>query len=709
MSFWVMMQKFKRQVKYNQSIILFLCLLVQSFTSYAQRENVWAMGNTGIDFNTNPPTVIQKPGFVPVINNFGEAAASVCDENGQILFFTDGTLVHDKFNNLMPNANPLNPIPSTTTFSATSSSCQGALIVPDPGNSNRYYIFSIYSLEQQANRGRMYYSVVDMSLNGGLGDIVPTEKGILLATERTERMSAVSGNACNVWIMTVTNDGDLQCFSLDANGINTTPITTSLGIPNYMPHAGKIVFSPNREKVAISVHGAVGLQRPGIVLADFNPSNGTANNFHYLLTDTAVYGMAFSSNSQYLYFLSEGNPPNYPAFAGKLSAYAGNTTAIAASTLILAQPINWASDLKRAPDNNLYFTHQGGLGIPLGHSRIENADAPGMASNIVVYALSYSYANGQNPWPGMGLPNVIVSVKNSDTLFHSSSFDLCQGYHVFAAQNVNGEDYIWNDGYFGSTRSDINQSGTYWLRYTVNGCTQHVDTLHINFKPISRMDIYDTVCASETYIFGKYSITSPGIYSDTLIANNGCDSIIFLHLAHHTEMSADFSTSASNTPCMGESVSFLAPNAAEYEWQVNQKLVGKEQEVSLQLLDRDNQISLTITDKNGCKASAQRNVAAIQCCEIKMPNAFSPNGDGKNDVFQPLLIKPCVSTHFSLFVYNRWGQLVFQGINERAISGWDGTFENKQCDVGVYHYVLKYHLIGATNPITIKGDLTLLK
>jgi gliding motility-associated-like protein len=709
MSCICMMSPFSTQLKYNQWIILIFCLFVLPPNMYAQRENVWAMGNTGINFNTNPPTIIQKPGFVPVINNFGEAAASVCDENGEILFFTDGTLVHDKFNNLMPNANPLNPIPSTTTFSATSSSSQGALIVPDPGNSNRYYIFSIYSLEQQANRGRMYYSVIDMTLNGGLGDVVPTEKGILLATNRTERMSAVRGNACNVWIMTITNDGYAECFSLDASGINTTPVSTNLGIANYMPHAGKIAFSPNREKVAISIHGAVGLQQPGIILADFNATTGTAGNFHNLAIDTAVYGISFSPNSQYLYFLSEGNPPNYPAFAGKLSAYAGTTAAITASTLILAQPINWASDLKRAPDNNIYFTHQGGVGIPLGHSRIENADAAGMASNIEVYALSYSYANGQNPWPGMGLPNVIVTIKNSDTLHHSSNYDLCEETHQFAAQHLNGDDYVWNDGYLGATRSNLSQSGTYWVSYTVDGCTPHIDTFHVYFRTNSVVHIYDTVCTNETYTFGKLSISSPGIYSDTFSSTSGCDSIIFLHLTHYEEPSASISSSLNNTACLGESISLLASSAAKYEWKADTKIVGTEQELTWQLWHHNTQISLSVTDENGCVANAQQNIKAEQCCEIMMPNAFSPNGDGKNDVFKPILIKPCATTNITLLVFNRWGQLVFQGINENAIAGWDGTFENKQSELGVYNYLLKYTLMGASKPIMIKGDVTLLR
>src|SRR5690606_20856786 len=133
---------------------------------------------------------------------------------------------------------------------------------------------------------------------------------------------------------------------------------------------------------------------------------------------------------------------------------------------------------KRAPDNNIYFTHQGGVGIPLGHSRIENTDAPGLASNVNVYALSYSYANGQTPWPGMALPNVIVTVKK-DSVQRSFSQSACGGNNILSAQDLSGNHYIWHDGFIGSTRNDITSSGTYWVSYIMNGCARYTDSLHV--------------------------------------------------------------------------------------------------------------------------------------------------------------------------------------------------------------------------------------
>lgn len=69
---------------------------------------------------------------------------------------------------------------------------------------------------------------------------------------------------------------------------------------------------------------------------------------------------------------------------------------------------------------------------------------------------------------------------------------------------------------------------------------------------------------------------------------------------------------------------------------------------------------------------------------VKMPDIFTPNGDGINDIFEP--IESNVS-HFELSIYNRWGSLVYN--SDKNLS-WDGTFLGKSCSEGVYFYVIKY-------------------
>ncbi len=70
-----------------------------------------------------------------------------------------------------------------------------------------------------------------------------------------------------------------------------------------------------------------------------------------------------------------------------------------------------------------------------------------------------------------------------------------------------------------------------------------------------------------------------------------------------------------------------------------------------------------------------------------MPNAFSPNGDGLNDVFRPVTLPEKIST-FSMYVYDRWGQQVFFINNIQH--GWDGTIYGNPAQIGGYVYVVKY-------------------
>jgi gliding motility-associated-like protein len=78
----------------------------------------------------------------------------------------------------------------------------------------------------------------------------------------------------------------------------------------------------------------------------------------------------------------------------------------------------------------------------------------------------------------------------------------------------------------------------------------------------------------------------------------------------------------------------------------------------------------------------------VVCSDTRMnlfvPNAFSPNGDGKNDVFQ---VRGTYLAAFELKIFNRWGELLFE--SNSLQNSWDGTFKNKKCPVGVYYFQLK--------------------
>jgi gliding motility-associated-like protein len=88
-----------------------------------------------------------------------------------------------------------------------------------------------------------------------------------------------------------------------------------------------------------------------------------------------------------------------------------------------------------------------------------------------------------------------------------------------------------------------------------------------------------------------------------------------------------------------------------------------------------------------------------------MPDAFSPNGDGRNDVIHPMVF--CDFTLDEYRIYDRWGQELFS--SESISGGWDGTRNGSQADVGVYHYILIGRRTSNGEKITTKGNFMLLR
>jgi gliding motility-associated-like protein len=87
-----------------------------------------------------------------------------------------------------------------------------------------------------------------------------------------------------------------------------------------------------------------------------------------------------------------------------------------------------------------------------------------------------------------------------------------------------------------------------------------------------------------------------------------------------------------------------------------------------------------------------------------MPNAFSPNGDGKNDVVKPLLVGYTQLNYFRIF--NRWGQQVFATSNTEL--GWNGAYKNDASPIGTYYWIVSADDINGKEVVK-KGDLTLLR
>lgn len=116
-------------------------------------------------------------------------------------------------------------------------------------------------------------------------------------------------------------------------------------------------------------------------------------------------------------------------------------------------------------------------------------------------------------------------------------------------------------------------------------------------------------------------------------------------------------------------------------------------------------IRVDVTSEFGCKSADSIYINAEPCCEMAFPNAFTPNGDSKNDIFRP--IRDGRQDIITFRIVNRWGQVVFESASTDG-NGWDGTFAGKIQEMGVYQYFIKYRCLDG-GIYEKKGDVTLIR
>ncbi|MEM7039406.1 MAG: gliding motility-associated C-terminal domain-containing protein, partial [Bacteroidota bacterium] len=109
-------------------------------------------------------------------------------------------------------------------------------------------------------------------------------------------------------------------------------------------------------------------------------------------------------------------------------------------------------------------------------------------------------------------------------------------------------------------------------------------------------------------------------------------------------------------------------------------------------------------DENGCVQSDEVIINDNCPGELVIPNVFSPNGDGINDLFD---VQGVNVLTYEMSIYDRWGRVLF--VTSALTNMWDGRFNGKEMPEGVYFYVINYHVSGKEDPETAKGALTLMR
>lgn len=277
-------------------LIILLILLSPFEFVFAQKEtSIWYFGyNAGLDFNSGTAKVIRNGQI-----RTDEGVASICDANGQLLFYTEGTTVWNQQHNIMPNG---------TGLAGHISSSQSSIIVPFVNNPHKYYIFTV---DREGKANGLNYSLINMSLDGGKGDV--EVKNVQLMTPVCEKLTAVRHcNGRDIWVIVHGfNSATFHAYLVTETGVSGSAVVSTAGMfisnSNYEHAIGCMKVSPNGKKIAI------GYLHLGADLLDFDNSTGVISNGNALFLPTenyggpimGPYGFEFSASSTYLYVSGE--------------------------------------------------------------------------------------------------------------------------------------------------------------------------------------------------------------------------------------------------------------------------------------------------------------------------------------------------------------------------------------------------------------------
>lgn len=285
-------------------------------------------------------------GVVPITGSAmfsNENCSSISDNAGNLLFYTDGTRVWDKRDSIMPNGSGLLGWGDVQ---------QGVLVVPLPGNSKIFYVFTIGNPTGPYTK-ELRYSIVDMTLNNSFGDI--TQKNVLLDTDVTEKLTATqhaNGNA--FWILEHPyKTNTFKSFLLNSNGLDTIPIVSLAGLNPWTlgsyAFAGAIKIS-NNGCWLISTIRETSQDIGKLELFHFDNSTGIVSG-NSSIDFYAPYGLEFSSNSQKFYL---GRNATSPIFQFDLTL--GNDSVILQSCTPVSDTIPLATlSMQLGPDGKIYF------------------------------------------------------------------------------------------------------------------------------------------------------------------------------------------------------------------------------------------------------------------------------------------------------------------------------------------------------------------
>lgn len=251
---------------------------------------------------------------------------------------------------------------------------------------------------------------------------------------------------------------------------------------------------------------------------------------------------------------------------------------------------------------------------------------------------------------------------------------LCKGATLDYQFMLENAGFLWNDG-SSQNHFSITRPGLYWLQATQAGCS-HRDSVFVTFQspPAVNLGSDTLLCEGTSKVLNAYSanatylwnngstaaavtVRGPGTYW-VAVAQNGCtvrDTVQILYTPlPHVNLGPD------TILCSGQNITLdPKPGNVGFLWQDGST-------ASSYTVTAPGRYRLSVT--NNCGIATDDILVTEGFCTIAMPTAFTPNNDGKNDLFR--VKHPAFIKTFRMEIFNRWGQLVFHSTD--PYTGWNG-------------------------------------
>lgn len=542
-------------------------LTVYQFSFSQEYAKNWVSGNFGLVFNDAAVSIRKDYAY-----NDSRGAGIISNAEGNLLFYTNGLEVRNRNHEIMPNGDSI-------LLKPTATSIQESLIVPQPRSGSLYYIFTTDPWNGQETSG-LYYSVVDMNLDNGKGDVIVKRKRLL--EEGSNKITAVyHQNGEDVWIVTHQhNSNRYYSFLLTTSGITATPVVNQLGKTISSNFDGQLKASPDGKRVACSYDD----YGQGFGLFDFNSLTGELSNAMNF-TLPAFYrpcdALEFSPDARKLYVYQGGSTGESGLYQYDLSAQ-GYDEIDRSRVLLYSEIFNSFRQMQLATDGKIYIT-KGGGGGGIGHlGIIEHTNGLGQECVVKENGL---YLEGQNSFVA-STPNFIQNY------FFKTSFSwdqTCQAspvtFNVTNTYRLDSARWYFGEG---STSRALNPKFTYALAgdYKVSLIAYYPDKndtiiKNITINPFSVFDLGKdtTVCPGHILKtpekFPKYfwsygdttrsiTVKEKGRYKVTVKNSYGCyssDSIL-IDVATLPVIIFPDTMKASGL----DSIQLVVDNFSSYEW-----------------------------------------------------------------------------------------------------------------------------------------------